>query len=231
METYLVHHGILGQKWGVRRYQNADGTLTEAGKKKYSKKLSRYEGRSEKAEFRSIKRANKAARLKYKGEKIHQLKDIDRRTQRANRLSKKYELRANKYRKKADKSEDESETLRYNKKYAINMLRSQKYENKSNMISRTAPYGKRSISYLKRADAYKYKEYKQNYKKAVNDIKAQKVKNLMTKEINDIGKKALEDVLNSSNYKTIDIGYGPEYPAYPGLTDKQRKTSKEANKG
>lgn len=35
METYLVHHGILGQKWGVRRYQNADGTLTNAGKSRY----------------------------------------------------------------------------------------------------------------------------------------------------------------------------------------------------
>lgn len=29
----LYHHGIKGQKWGVRRYQNADGTLTAAGKK------------------------------------------------------------------------------------------------------------------------------------------------------------------------------------------------------
>ena len=31
----LAHHGIKGQKWGIRRYQNEDGSLTEAGKKRY----------------------------------------------------------------------------------------------------------------------------------------------------------------------------------------------------
>lgn len=36
-ETWLAHHGIKGQKWGVRRFENSDGTLTEAGKKRYSK--------------------------------------------------------------------------------------------------------------------------------------------------------------------------------------------------
>lgn len=34
VESYLVHHGILGQKWGIRRYQNEDGTLTAEGRKR-----------------------------------------------------------------------------------------------------------------------------------------------------------------------------------------------------
>lgn len=36
----LYHHGIKGQKWGVRRYQNEDGTLTESGKARYNADLS-----------------------------------------------------------------------------------------------------------------------------------------------------------------------------------------------
>ena len=34
---YLCHHGTKGMKWGVRRYQNSDGSLTAAGKKRYAR--------------------------------------------------------------------------------------------------------------------------------------------------------------------------------------------------
>lgn len=37
MDSILCHHGILGQKWGIRRFQNKDGTLTAYGKRRFKK--------------------------------------------------------------------------------------------------------------------------------------------------------------------------------------------------
>ena len=38
----LYHWGIKGQKWGVRRYQNEDGSLTDAGRKRYGQGIKAY---------------------------------------------------------------------------------------------------------------------------------------------------------------------------------------------
>ena len=34
-QNELTHHGIKGMKWGIRRFQNKDGSLTPAGRKRY----------------------------------------------------------------------------------------------------------------------------------------------------------------------------------------------------
>lgn len=40
--NYLAHYGILGMHWGIRRYQNSDGSLTTAGKNRYRDRLKKF---------------------------------------------------------------------------------------------------------------------------------------------------------------------------------------------
>lgn len=63
---YLAHHGIKGQKWGVRRYQNPDGSYTEEGKRRYKKALTpkkRYSELSDDEVANAIKRRQNELKL------------------------------------------------------------------------------------------------------------------------------------------------------------------------
>lgn len=60
--NYISHHGIKGMKWGVRRYQNYDGSYTRAGMKRYNDSLNKYEKadqryKNAKASYKSAKKS------------------------------------------------------------------------------------------------------------------------------------------------------------------------------
>lgn len=73
----LYHYGVLGMKWGIRRYQNKDGSLTSAGKKHYSSDTSTYVG-----DKKHLKRAKDAEEI---SRKISSIKSKGRSTERRDR--------------------------------------------------------------------------------------------------------------------------------------------------
>lgn len=89
MENELMHWGIKGMKWGVRRYQNKDGSLTPAGKKRYDKEMAKLK-EEEKIAKNKLKTQAKLNKLDEKRKEVEALKSgkpIAKKTQQSSRPS------------------------------------------------------------------------------------------------------------------------------------------------
>jgi hypothetical protein len=80
--TSLYHHGIKGQRWGVRRFQNKNGTLTRAGRKRYAKDSDTEKPKLTPEQEREIKKSqvleSRSAKTLYENRKMFNYDEMSR---------------------------------------------------------------------------------------------------------------------------------------------------------
>jgi hypothetical protein len=119
----LYHHGIKGQKWGVRRFQNPDGSWTEAGKKRYSNTTAgakRYQ-KDAKKEHREVERSGSATGRVY----LSTIREQESAEKSFNKVRQKYGIDdntdrtqlANNVRKKLDRYESSVKDAKANRDF------------------------------------------------------------------------------------------------------------------
>lgn len=78
-DTELYHHGIKGQKWGIRRFQNPDGSLTAAGQKRYEVVGSRQYKKALNSDLKALRKAGaENIKAQYQLQQARSSKEEDR---------------------------------------------------------------------------------------------------------------------------------------------------------
>ena len=174
-ENYLSHHGIKGMKWGVRRYQRSDGSLTLAGKKRALKIQDRYTTMSNDKKYR-----DKNGNLTYAGRK------------KALKMQDKYSkvTGGKQLRKFSNQSTNKNST-----KASIKSMSTDELIEKTKRLVAEKDYleAKQNLSSLKpkhisKGKAFASKIGEEVLAPAAMDVGKQLVKSMMVKTVNKIGK-------------------------------------------
>ena len=174
---YLTHHGIKGQKWGVRRFETKDGHLTPAGKERYGndgEPMSRKEvKRAAKEDKKALKTAKKI-QTKYKaaGDALGR---ADYYRSKGDEAAKKYREDEDTLRRAADQYEKEGKILRG----ALARKAADAVKQRGDQARKE--YDDIADDYISRSEYY-----------------TQKASKISTKKNVELGKKTVDEILNKS---------------------------------
>lgn len=158
----LMHYGVLGMKWGVRKaYRKANSEF------RLSKKALNYD--------------KKSAKLTKKSEHFHDTNDLGSRNRAAKKMAK-YRVKEAQVAKKVLKTDDEAKRLRYEQKAAKYEYKAAKKQIDANRISKITGYGVKAMTYSVKSDRAAKKAAKVRLKLANN----QRYIDMTKRRVNDV---------------------------------------------
>lgn len=156
----LMHHGIKNQKWGLRRFQNPDGSLTPAGRERYRKP-----SEDSRSVIKSIK--NNASKLGTNAKAYIKLKSEKRKASKNEKAARAEEKKANAALAKAAKKEAKKQKAEEKRKLDRSKWLNSKADIQAHWKEMTNEERDEALNVLKKFD--EYEEYRSKGRKRVYD--------------------------------------------------------------